>query len=103
MALNQPIAGPSRLREADTVPAGEERPFRLARFGLRPPSTTAKSNPALEAKLAHFHQLSSQGLSFNASLTRNKAFRNPHILGPSVTLERRTDARSQAGRVRLGR
>ena len=80
MAFDQPVAGPSTLRETDTASDDAERPFRLARFGLLPPST-APVDPALEAKLAHFHQLSAQGLSFNASLMRNKAFRNPHILG----------------------
>lgn len=35
-------------------------------------------------KLAHFHRLSAQGLSFNSTLERNKSFRNPHILDTLV-------------------
>lgn len=39
---------------------------------------------ALQAKLAHFHTLKAQGMHFNASLSRNRAFRNPHIYAKLV-------------------
>ncbi|KAM0787520.1 hypothetical protein ACM66B_003591 [Microbotryomycetes sp. NB124-2] len=51
----------------------------LAEFGI-PPMRTGPCNPAVEAKLANFHNLSqTRGLHFNDSLLRSKAFRNPRI------------------------
>lgn len=41
--------------------------------------TTAKADPALQSKLAHFHDLKARGIHVNGALARNRAFHNPHI------------------------
>lgn len=41
--------------------------------------TTAKADPALQSKLARFHDLKARGTHVNGALARNRAFHNPHI------------------------
>ena len=41
--------------------------------------TTAKADPALQSKLARFHDLKTRGTHVNGALARNRAFHNPHI------------------------
>ena len=41
--------------------------------------TTAKADPALQSKLARFHDLKARGIHVNGALARNRAFHNPHI------------------------
>lgn len=75
--------GPSSLRHTRTCLFCSSRssaagaplsPDLAAVYSIRP-----------QAKLERFHRLSAQGHAFNASLMRNKAFRNPHILDKLVT------------------
>ncbi|WFC96682.1 hypothetical protein MBRA1_003345 [Malassezia brasiliensis] len=49
-----------------------------ANWGLGRPVAHG-ADPALSAKLAHFHALKAQGTHFNATLARNRSFHNPHI------------------------
>ncbi|KAI3629124.1 hypothetical protein CBS9595_000196 [Malassezia furfur] len=49
-----------------------------AQWGLGCPVAHG-ADPALSAKLAHFHALKAQGTHFNATLARNRSFHNPHI------------------------
>ncbi|WFD49146.1 hypothetical protein GLX27_003824 [Malassezia furfur] len=49
-----------------------------AQWGLGRPVAHG-ADPALCAKLAHFHTLKAQGTHFNATLARNRSFHNPHI------------------------
>lgn len=48
-------------------------------------SPEKRVDPALQAKLDHFHKLKEeQGTHFNQSLLRNRSFRNPHIYAKLV-------------------
>jgi len=53
----------------------------LANWGI-PAESTEPCDPALEAKLAHFHTLKTDPVNpkhFNDSLMSNRSFRNPHL------------------------
>ncbi|KDN50803.1 HCNGP-domain-containing protein [Tilletiaria anomala UBC 951] len=55
-----------------------------AYWGL-PPVPDTPPDPGLQAKLAEFHRLKTQGTHFNTSLASNRAFRNPHIYAKLVS------------------
>ncbi|KAK9898651.1 hypothetical protein P389DRAFT_36676 [Cystobasidium minutum MCA 4210] len=60
------------------------KPWGLAEYGIPPPPADLQPDPAVEAKLRHFHTLRAQGVFFNDSLQSNKSFRNPSILSKLV-------------------
>lgn len=61
-----------------------ERVWRLQAFGLSPLSPHILPDERVAAKLAHFHELRKQGITFNATLQANKSIRNPSILSKLV-------------------
>lgn len=72
---------PKPIRRADGTLAFDTE------WGLEPDNVSSDSttvDPALTAKLAHFHTLKAHGTHFNQSLARNRSFRNPHIYAKLV-------------------
>ncbi|KAG9288118.1 hypothetical protein G9A89_017713 [Geosiphon pyriformis] len=55
----------------------------LENWGI-PSEPEKECDPALQAKISHFHELKEKGVHFNENLLKNKAFRNPHIYSKLV-------------------
>ncbi|PWZ02580.1 hypothetical protein BCV70DRAFT_196826 [Testicularia cyperi] len=76
---------PLLLPPAERRPDGTLDPlWGLTSLNSDPSDTCASCDPALEAKLARFHELKMQGTHFNESLMSNRSFNNPHIYSKLV-------------------